>query len=372
MRSLVKLLACVLFATAVAWPASQGAAETLRCKDEKVGPFLDFEYRFVLGSLFSLPVRQFWGTQVELDVDILVEPVNGTPGDAARVADRFRARRPVPEGTKGEVYFSSAVSTGAGQYRASWRIADTEGRWCEGSRLFKAALTRRDRSVEVTLPPGEIVDAGVYLFQPERKLPRPHLRSPRRMKVFVSMDVMGRRGRIVRTRLGHVMPLFSALRQLVRSPSFNEFSLVVFSFEDQEVLFRHDYRDTLDFEGLSGVLKRLKPSTVDLQDLMRGSEVRFFESMVTMELLHAEQPEAVVFLGREMQFGKRISDLTLERVRQLGASFAFLDASRFAWRGVIGSLVRAMSGREHVLRRPADVAKAMEAFERRVLGARPE
>ncbi len=372
MQLLPKLLACILLISTGAARAASEPTTILKCKAERVGPFLDFEYRFVLGLWFHLPAKQFWGAPVGLDLEIEVEPVNGTPGEPVWLDDRLQGTQTVPEGTKGELYFSNAVSVGPGQYRATWRIRDDEGRSCEGSSQFKAALTRRDRAVDVTLEAGEIVDAGVYLFRPEGSTARPHLHAPRRLKVFISLDVLGRRGRVVRTRMLHVMPLFAALRQLGRSPSFNEFSVVVFSFEDQDVLLKQDYDDVIDFRSLSGVIDRLEPETVDVSDLLGGSEMNFFEELLSAELLQSETPEAVVFVGREMNFGKRIPRSTLERVRNLGASFSFLDASRYAWRGAMGNLVRAMDGKEFVLRRPGDLARALESFENQVLFARPQ
>ena len=366
MRLVPTLLVCLCVAAAGPAQAVQEPSRTLACKSERVGPFLDFEYRFVLGAWFHLPVKQFWGDSVGLNFDILYEPVNGTPGESVQIDDRLQMTEPVPQGHKGEIYFSSAVSVGPGQYRSSWRISDDRGRSCEGSGNFKVALKRRDRAVDVILAPGEIVDSSVYMFRPEPFVERPHLGGPRRMKVFISMDVIGRRGRLVKTRLLHVMPLFAALRQLLRSPSFNAFSIVVFSFEDQKVLLRQDYSETVEFAALTGVLGQLDPATVDVGALMRGSEMSFFESMVAEELLHSEAPDAVVFIGRDLNFGKRISNQTLDRIRALGASFAFLDASRYAWRGAMGSLVRAMDGKEFALRRPADLAKAIETFESRV------
>ena len=372
MQFRLKLLTGVLLLIAGTAQAATETATALRCKAEKVGPFLDFEYRFSMGLWFHLPVRQFWGSPVGLDLEIEVQPVKGTPGEPVWLDDRLQGTEAVPDGIKGEINFSYGVSVGPGEYQAVWWLRDDAGRSCGGANVFKAALSRRDRAVEVTLEPGEIVDAGVYMFRPEARTARPHLHAPRRLKVFISLDVLGRRGRVVRPRLLHVLPLVAALRQLGRSPSFNQFSVVVFSFEDQEVLLRQDYDDVIDFRSLSGMIDRLEPETVDVSDLLGGSEMNFFEGLLSAELLRSEAPDAVVFVGREMNFGKRIPRSTLERVRNLGASFAFLDASRYAWRGAMGNFVRAMDGKEYMLRRPGDIARAIESFEDQVMLASPQ
>ena len=372
MQFLPKLLAGIFLLIAGSAQAASQPGSALRCKAQKVGPFLDFEYRFSLGFWFHLPVKQFWGSPVGLDLEIEVKPVKGTPGESMWLDDRIQGTDPVPDGSKGEIYFSYGVSVGPGEYQAVWWLRDDTGRTCGGSNGFKAALSRRDRGVGVTLDPGEIVDAGVYMFRPENPIPRPQLHAPRRLKVFLCLDVLGRRRRVIRPRLLHVLPLVAALRQLGRSSSFNEFSVVVFSFEDQDVLFRQDYGNVIDFRSLSGMIDRLKPETVDVSDLLGGSEMNFFEELISAEILRSEAPDGVVFVGREMNFGKRLPKSTLERIRDLGASFAFLDASRYAWRGAMGNLVRALDGREYLLRRPGDLARAIESFEGQVLLSTPQ
>lgn len=372
MRALPNLLLCGLLASALAARAAREVPGELRCRAVKVKPALDFEYRFVMGYWFNVPVRQFWGGPVGLDLEIEVQPINGTPGEPDWMDHRLQAAQEVPQGTKGDLSFSTGVSVGPGDYRIAWKIQDDAGRSCGGSGDFRAALSRSDRSVAPALLPGEIVDTRIYLFRRERAFPRPFLRSSRRLKVFVSMDVMGRRGRPVRPRLTHSLPLFAALRQLGRSTSFNEFSVVVFSFEDQKVLLRQDYANVFDFPALRGVVGGLQPETVDVSALMRGSEMRFFEELLSAELLQPESPDGVVFVGREMNFGKRLHPSTLERFRATGATFAFFDASRQAWRGAFGNVVRAMSGKEYKLGRPADLAKALKGFESQVLQARAQ
>lgn len=372
MQCPLKLLVCTLVAVALPLAATENNPEKLDCRAISFPPHLDFEFRFVTSTWFQLPVKQFWGERVVLDLQMVIEPVNGTPGEPVRLRDSVNAKEAVPEGVKGRMYFSSAYSTGPGQYRATWHIRDQSGRSCQGSRRFKAALSRREQAVDVTLAPGEIEDATVYLLRPAERIDRPHLQWPTRLKIFLSMDVLGRRGRVVKTRPLHVLPHFSALRQLARSPNFNQYSLVCFSFEDQRVLLRQAYDATIDFTQLGDVIRRLEPDTVDVRQLGRGREMAFFEQMLAEELLRNEAPQAVVFVGQEMHFGKRLPERLLGRFRHLGASFAFLDASRYTWRGAIGNFVRAMQGREYILRRPSDLARAMQSFENQVALARAQ
>ncbi len=373
-RMRCRLIPLALFlaaATGLGAVRQDSRAGKLNCNAKHFGPALDFEFRFLAGSWFYLPIKQFWGKQFVLDFEVLVQPVDGTPGRPVRLSDHFESPQAVQQGTKGQIYFPGAYSLGIGRYRADWQIRDDQGRSCRGSRTFRATLARRERAVEVTLAPGVVEDTAMYLFRAEDRIERPHIETPRRLKVFVSLDVLGRRGRI-RPRPIHVLPHFSALRQLGRILHFNEFSVVCFSFEDQAVVLRQDYRKVVDFRPLADVIQKLDPETVDVRHLMRGSELEFFEQMLSEELFGSAAPDAVVFVGHDMMFGKKLRGDVVRRFRALGAEFAFLDASRFAWVGVMGGLVRALKGKEYTLRRPADLAKAMQGLERQVGPGRPQ
>ncbi len=371
MRSLPKLLAVLWMLGAGVAQASQLPLAALKCDTQKVDPFLDFEFRFVAGNWFYVPVKQFWGERISLNLTALVEPIDGTVGKPARLRDRFANDQTVPEGTKGSVYFAASFSLGVGRYRMTWQLMDDRGRKCRGQREFKVSLPRGDARVRTALRPGQIVETTIYAFRDEPYVERPHLRGEHRLKVFISVDILGRRGR-TRPRLLHLLPHFSTLRHLSRSKDFNQFSVVVFSFEDQKTLWRQDYDQSVEFPALRSVLDDISPETVDVNQLGRGSELLFFRRLVREELYGKEAPDAVVFIGQEMMFGKQGFESSLAGLRNLGAVFAFMDCSRVVFRGAIGSFVRSMQGKEYRLNSPMDLAKAIAAFERQVRAGVPQ
>lgn len=360
-----KLLVAACLAVVGADPAQPIAepAPKLKCDAHFIKPFVDFEFKIVTGVVFAIKSKQFWDRKVSSNMEMIVEPIGGTPGKPARLAERMETSEVVPQGFKGDLTASAAFALGPGKYRVAWRLTDDAGRTCSGDREIKAALSRGERSVQLALPPGKIEDPSIYAFRDEPPLDRPFLRMTRRLKVLVSLDVFGRRRRPVRPSMTRLLPHFAALRQLARTPHYNEFSLTVFSFEDQDVVARQDYAATIDFQQLKTVADMLQPDTVDIAQLSRGSEKRFFERMLIDELLGGERPDGVVFVGEDHHFGQRVADHAIFRLRTLGVPFVFLDTSRYEWHGVLGNVVRAMSGKEFKLRHPADLAKAMHQFE---------
>ena len=360
--------AVLLFAAAGAARAYEPAA-VLKCGAETYGPFLDFEFRFFAGLQISLPVKHYRGQKPSLGLLVTVTPVEETPGRPVELFDRFGAKQEVPDDAKGMLIVNPSFSIGAGRYRVDWRLDDDSGGACAGSWKLKAALSRDQRSVNLTLRPGEIVESAVSLFRPEppiaRPLPAP---PPRRLKIFVSMDIRRRRGQVARPSLFRLHPHFSTVRQLARSRAFNEFSVVLFSFEDQEIVYRQDYAPAIDFRPMRGAIDKLDPQTVDVAQLGKGREMDYFESMLSVELLAGEPPDAVVFVGQETHFGRQVSEFMRGRLRRTEAEFASLDTSRLAWKGAMGNVVRAVKGKEYRLRKPSDLSKALQAIERNLDG----
>ncbi len=390
MPSIAKVAAFLVLAMCGMAHAAPETDSQLTCRTKVFRPKLDFEFRFHTNFEFIFPLRQFCDVPAEMDAEIRFQPVGDSAGEPAVLADKVVWTLDQQDCRKGEVFLPHGVWTGVGQYRATWKFRDMVGRTCQGSDEFTVALSPKDRDIALTLPPGTLVDTPIDLFRPEPRIERPGLGSPRRLKVFINLDVMTsttiiravadgfarwKRATLIRTRAMHLRPHLAALRQLAHSERFNQFSIVVFSFEEQVVLARQDYRDAVDFSLLGKFIDDLSPYTVKLGQLADGSEMSFFGSLLATELLPDSSPDAVVFIGHDIEdvlHGERISDRVRDRLRNLGAAFTFMNTGRLSpWRGTMGSLVRALQGRVDNLRKPSDVLKVVDAFERFAIESRP-
>ena len=362
LRASARNAALLFAAVGVAW--AYEPAPAMKCGAETFGPFLDFEFRFFAGLQLGLPVKHYRGRKPTFEMLVTVTPVEGTPGRPVELFDRIGATQEMPGDASGRIIINPSFSMGEGRYRVDWRLEDNRGQSCSGSRKLKASLSRGQKTVNLALQPGEIIESGVYLFRPEPPVARPHLTTSKKLKIFVSMDIRRRRGQVMRPSLLRLHPHFSTVRQLARSRAFNEFSVVLFSFEDQQIIHRQDYAPAIDFRPMRSTLAKLNPQTVDIAQLGRGREMDYFESMLSVELLVGEPPDAVVFVGQETHFGRQVSEFMRGRLRQTEAAFAFLDTSRLAWKGAMGNVVRAVKGKEYRLRQPSDLSKALAAIER--------
>ena len=387
---LAKLLVFLVLAIGGIAHAAPEPDNQLVCRAKIFRAKLDYEFRFHTNFEFIFPLKQFCDVPGEMDAEILFQPVGDPVGEPAVLADKVVWTLDAQDCRKGEMFLAHDVWTGVGQYRATWRFRDAVGRSCQGSDEFTVALSRKDREIALTLPPATLVDTPIDLFRPEPRTERPTPASPHRLKVFINLDVSTssttiravahgvarwHRATLIRTRALHLRPHLAALRQLAHSEWFNEFSIVVFSFEEQVVLARQDYRDEVDFSLLGKFIDDLSPYTVNLGQLADGAEMSFFGSLLATELLADNSPEAVVFIGHDIEdvlYGERISDRVLDRLDNLGAAFTFMNTGRLSpWRGTMGSLVRAIGGRVNNLRKPTDVLKVVGAFERFAIESSP-
>lgn len=369
-RSLLPALlpaAALLFAAAGNVAAYEPIPE-LKCKSDTFGPSLDFEFRFFAGIQISLPVKHYRGHKPSFKLLVTVTPSEGFPGEPVELFDRFGAPQQIPDNLTGRMFVHPSFSVGEGRYQVHWEVHDNRGQSCSGSWNLKASLSRGQKAVNLALRPGEIIESGIYLFRPERPAARTARTARTKVKVFVSMDIRRRRGTPGRPNLYRLHPHFSAVRQLARLSAFTDFSVVLFSFEDQKILHRQDYAPTIDFPPMRSSLKKLDPQTVDIRQLGAGREMDYFESMLSDELLRGDPPDAVLFVGQETHFGRKISEFMRDRLRRTEASFAFLDTSRSAFKGAMGNVVRAVKGKEYQLRKPSDISKALQSIERDLTG----
>jgi hypothetical protein len=68
----------------------------------------------------------------------------------------------------------------------------------------------------------------------------------------------------------------------------------------------------------------------------------------------------------------RVSSETLESVRAKDIPVFHFNSTGYLWRGAIGNAVRSLGGREYKVRRPHELAKAVDQLVTEILANRPE
>ena len=362
-----KILVFLTLATGGLGYAAQKKDSQLICRFKMFPPELAVEFNFHVRSEFRFPLKQFCDAPIGMQGEIRFEPVDHSSGKPSEWSQQVTWTPDERDCRKGNAILSYGVWTGIGQYRATWQFRDMLGRSCQGSHDFNVALSRSDREVSVSLPPGTILNTPIDLFHREPGIDYSHLTDPRHVKVFINTDVMTRYGLLVETGAANLRPHLAALRRLARSEIFNRFSLVAFSFEEQGIVARQDFGDTVDFPRLGESIVDRNVESLGSR-LARRSSISFLTSLLSAELLEGDLPDAMVFIGHDadvVPHGTRFSEFVINRLHSIGAVFTFVTTDQYSpFRGVIGTLVHQIKGAEHTLHEPKDIETAVDALER--------
>ena len=339
----------------------------LKCRLHTREPVLDYEFRFYASFWVNIPLRRLHGGGRRLSSTAVIYPVSVEGSEPIRVEDTYVLGKAVPERMNGQAELGGAFALGEGRYQVDWTLEDEAGRSCQLSWTLEAKLSRRHRHVNLSVKPGEVAPARTYLFRPE-----PAVESGGaglRVKLLMNLDVPSRRR--ARVQLWRYVPMISGMRMMSRHPALAEFAVVAFSLEQQQVLFRRELSKRIWFPALRNAIASLNPATVELKTLRKGSDLEFLDELLAQELNDVEQVDAIIFVGADDRFGKRITAETLEQIRAKQIPVFHFNSTQFLWRGAIGNAVRSLGGKEYKVRQPHELAKAVEQLVSDILAQRP-
>ena len=347
--ALVPLFLALFASAGPAFPAAP-----VDCRLKFYDPVVDFEFRLFAAYEIRLPVKGLVGPRRRVAVETHVIPVD-PPRPPARLGEEFLLG-PVPDFAKGVAVIHDSFAVGPGRYRLEVRLRDPVGGDCEGSQEFSAKP--RGDEVKLTLEPGEVEEARVRLLRSEASVTEPG-RPALRLKLFLNLDPpVQQRRRQVRVDLADIFPRVAAMRALSRQPVFGELALVAFSLEEQRTLVEHGFRRGFVFPALRSALGEVEPGLVSIDQLAPGPTERFFQKMLS-DQIEPGGADVYIFVGPDGEIGRTLaSDFTRE-LRPERAEFFFLNTTPYPWRGLIGSTVRRLGGKEMLVPNPKNLAKAI-------------
>jgi hypothetical protein len=338
------------------WPGPRSA---LLCRVRNEPPFLSFDFRFLTGFIAEIPVHEIRSPFNRFFLRVSINPIWPKTAKEIHFNRRFRVNIPDNQDHRGSMRFSGSFAMGEGIYDVLWHLQDDAGRFCETRWRIDARRSGKDRDIDLTLAPGEIAPSLVYLFREESPTPPDQTGRMLRVKLLVSMDVRG--SRRVTVPLARYAPVVSILRMMTRHSELAEFSVVAFSLDDQQILFEQGYEKTIDFPALGKTLEQLTPGTVAFKELGKKQEQIFFARLLRQTILNDAAADAFVFVGWDLNFGKKIDRRVLDELRQNTTPvFHLYPATRADWRGLLGNSVKALGGKRYKVRRPRDLPVAIE------------
>ena len=327
------------------------------CKVRNFQPRLDLEFRLHTGYWVEIPFKVMAGPETVWKLLLVVEPISPESAEPVEI-EQFIETGAIPPTVKGKIEMSGSFAVGEGSYRAAWYLADRTGRHCSVAWDVEAKRARRDRNVPLAIEPGEIRPARVYLFRQEEPVDRSLAGGDLRLKVFLNLDSGSRRRATVRP--WRIAPMVAVMRNLYRRPEFGEFALVVYSQEDQKILYREEYGEDFNFQAIGRAVRKLAPATVDFRDLARDSETNFIEDMLADELWGDDETDAVVFIGYEHWEGRKIPKNQLRQLAPLSAPVFYFNFARHPWKTTLGNAVKQWGGSQFRLANPRDLLEAVD------------
>ena len=374
----------------------------LKCQLQPIHPTLDFAFRFHSGVSFRVPFNQYRGGGHVWTVGMRIQAENG--GSAVYTLDRMA----LPEGTKNvaDALGQSEFLLGEGNYRASFLLMDDEGRGCRGDWTLAAHQDSAEHPVKLTIAPGAVEPLNGAV-----PLPRHAEGAPSVDKLTVLLHAAPVTPSMSQLHAGDTATLLASLVALLNQVTARTVKLVVFNLDQQKELYR---RDGFTLDQLADVHKAI--STLQLDVVRYGALQKpagyldMLAHLVQAETTGENPAQMVVFLGAHSRLtGKVLADelpqtptptrfLYLQYMRPIALDLddptveAWLDAtSRIATqlemdpfdgesaelesislpalrhptqldlcRDSIDLLMGALKGKTLPIRKPADLAKAMQ------------
>ena len=341
-------------------PADSGVREpdNIDCKAYIGRPALDFEFRFFAPYSVALPVRQLAGPARRLGLTVRVTPLSMEDAEPVSFSADIELNE-IPDTVRGNIEHNASFVVGPGRYGVEWELRDTLGNNCLLRWEIEAKPRRSERDVRFSMAPGEVGDSRIFLFRPEEVRFDEQAGRPLRIKVFLNFDAWRRR-RAAGVRLFEFLPRIGALRALSRHPRIGNLSMVVYSFQEQKVLHRHDLQDRFDFPELREAIDELSPALVAFEQLGKYKQRDFFTQMLLDELPGEEPVDAYIFVGPDAEYGRKPQAERLAEIGELGAPVFGLVSSRAAWKGLVGNAVKAFDGRLYRYSGPQQLSEALE------------
>ena len=336
----------------------------LRCEVTPIKPSLNFGFRFQAGYVVRVPMNQFSGSGHGWAMLTRITPQGGGQQPVYLAG---RVRLPSIPTTKVDVEVGGGYLLGEGRYDVKWAMFDDADRVCRGSWHVDAKLGRRERQVNLSMPPDTVADFTLR-GRPDSRRGADDA-APIRLTVLLNAAPLFP----LRTRLraSDRVVLLGLLSSLLERVPARSVRLVVFNLDQQKTLLRQDAFAPNALGRVAQALNGTELGLVDYHVLQnRRGHVDFLAGLINQELRAETPSDVVVFLGPETRFVDKLPPTAL--AEPAGAPPQFFDLQFKPYFRAGASLPDSISlatarakGKTIVIRTPADFAKAIEQIERR-------
>jgi len=334
---------------------AQEVRKDLSCTVEPVKPALGFDLRFHGGYEINLPLRDVAGNENLLSILVRVTS-DGRKDDPIYFVQRISVPK-LPDDAKGDAALGGLFDLGEGKYHVDLLMKDRSERVCSFYWDAEAALTDRDKEIQLAIAAGTIERAEYEQFNEEPPVERAPGK-PLNIKILVNFAPQN--SSLSSLRPIDTLALVTVLRRLSREPQFGKFSVVAFNVQEQRVLYRQSSAERIDFPALGRAIQGVEPGKVDLKQLsQKHGEVAFLADLIKKEIAN-DHPDAVIFAGPKVLLDDTVPE---EELKPLATDVTYpvfymnynLNPQAVPWKDAIGKAIRPFRGTEFSISRPRDL-----------------
>jgi hypothetical protein len=320
-------------------------------------PALGFDLKFHSGFDISVPLKELAGTENLLTIVFRVVPENRKD---APVYFTQKIRVPaIEEDAKGDAYLQGSFDIGEGKYQVEWLMRDRSERVCASFWETDAALPNKDKSLAMSIQPGEVAPSEREEFTDEPPVERNAADGPLSVKVLVNFAPQNSSAASLQP--ADTTALVSILRSIQREPKITKFSVVAFNLQEQKVLYRQESSDHIDFPAIGESLKGLQLGRVDVAKLaQKNSEAEFLGELIRNEFkAEGVSPDGMIIAGPKVMLNGNVPQDSLRVVGEPDYPVFYMNYNLYPqmtpWRDSIGNAVRFFKGQEFTISRPRDL-----------------
>jgi hypothetical protein len=337
---------------------SQEPRRELACVVKTPKPELGFDFMFDTGFEVHVPIREVAGDGNELTVVLRIFPQD-RPNDRTYMVGNIGVPALEHSGG-GDGTFHGNFTLGEGKYHVDWLMRDRRERICSTSWDLEAKLSAKDSQLRQWIPQSLVKVPGP-LFASEPPLIRtPESGSPR-LNIIVNFDPSDPFAAVIDE--PDVYGLLAILRRMGRDLRIELHSIIICSFEAQQVVYRQGNEGgVIDLPALGEALRSAKLGTVDAKRLVSTSGPSQFAADLIRQELGENNSDALVVLGAKGGSETGVSRQALESFDGLGKPAFYLsyvtgEQGRL-WRDPISSIMKHLRGLEYRINRPRDFFNA--------------
>lgn len=328
----------------------------LPCVVNQRKPDLGFDLRFHAGFDVTIPMSELTGDSQLLTVVFRVTPA-AEGGRVANFVQHFTVP-PIADDAKGDAMLEGTIDLGEGSYHVDWLMRDRDERICSTSWDVDATLSQKDKPIPLFLSRNSIEQAREEPFYNDAiDMPRA---KDERLNVKLLVNFAPQNSVSAALQRTDTEALVSIMKTIQRDPRVARVSVVAFNMNEEQVVYRQEAADAIDFNALGKALHQVKLGTVNVQKLgQKHSGTEFLENLITAEVTPDAHTDAVIFAGPKAMLDANVPQEDLRRIGDIECPVFYmnytLDPQATPWKDSISHAIRSFKGTEYTITRPRDL-----------------